>query len=1111
MHRHLLILIVAALAAVPTFSQRRTEAEAREIAEALLSGGSKTVATMSANETASSRSLTPVSLSAMALCSEASATESSTQPFYVYNTNPGFVIISGDERTPVVLGWSDDGGIDTDNMPPAFKSLMRSYANTISTLPEVSGNAKATTAKRAMASATPSHSSAISPMLENYNINWGQSDGDYSFPQSGSGSIVSGCVATAVAQVMYYWYCKNGYAPQSTTIPAYTTTTNKTYLDALSPKTFSWSSMKGNRRTGSSGSWYSSQYTYYPGTQYASELMEYFGRAVHMDYGTSGGSNSWIAEIPYSLRTYFGYDKGVHLLYRTDFTAAEWDNIIYGELQAGRPVVYGGATTNIKYNDSEGHGDSEDYGHCYVVDGYATSTSSSSGWSSRTYSGDYYHFNWGWNKSSDGYFLLNNQLSNEFDLYQDAVVGFQPPQDDTTPYTDPTPLCYHIDDMTFSGPSEYSRANRFDDFTGVNIYNAVYNRIDEPSSMEGRAIYPDFDFALGLYDSSDNLIQVLAPRHYGETLIGDGWGEQFCFNGLRFGAELPYGDYKIMAISRVHGNAEWAKDYGADRHYITATISEKALTLTPSAYLTYQNGSFVNNGSQETSSNMYFWTDTYYYRNGLNNTMSGVLTSVAAGGSQTASSLASYGYEDMSSFNYITSDRQAKNFLYRESTSNAWVALSDSIANHFDDVYTPMGSTYDDTEYRKQISGTLVGNDLNVKVTLANKNSSRYSGTITATLTGKTSQSKTVAAAAESSVDASFSFSDLTYGQSYTLTLTAGHESVDTTFTPKRGIVIGYGDGSRSYILDDNDMNIADSAVWVDARYTANASAITPSENANCIYVLADGASIPNNLGDCNVVVGSTAESISLSDNRYGFDTPIAFTAENISYKRTFSKGYDGSNTNWSTLVLPFSATSVMGDNYRGWFTSSNDKAKNVWLMEFSRESGNKVYFRYVNGSTLEANKPYIITVAADAWGDSWNLVGKELTFSGTNATISPRGRSITTHDTHDFIGRSYNLPRRYIYQLNEAGTKFEQRDYNPSFSAFRAYFLYFPATDTKAKAMRIAIDNGTATGIESLAAPVNMGNGTKWYDLEGRRLNGEPRENGVYIHGNRKVIVNKQ
>ncbi len=880
---------------------------------------------------------------------------------------------------------------------------------------------------------TSAQRTSISPMLT---TTWSQSVGISVISDKFAFYTPAGCVATAVAQTMYYWYQKEGFeGNQTATIPAYNVQyelrddTIQQPFGPLEPTTFDWQSMDGDD------------------AKPRKELMERIGYALHMQYAPSA-SDSYLAEIPCALRDYFGYDKGIHAVYRQDYTAQEWDDLVYSELAAGRPVVFGGCRATSSSN----------VGHCFVADGYDAETGC-------------YHLNWGWGSGGD-YCPLDSIYAsgNDFNMYVDAVIGFQPPRTGTEPYSDGTPRL-SCTDITFSGAQTYTRQRRTDDFTGVNVFNAVFNRLDQPTSMEGRAHYPDFDMGLGLYSADGTLLSVVGMRHYGEMLIRDGFGDEICWNGLSFGAELPYGDYQIRAVSRVHGTAEWLADKGFERHHITARITEHELTLLPSAYLVYENGNLTNKGEEETTGAMFIWPEN-------SSTYKSMQTAVQP---NSAISVADY--------TQMASDHKAWNLLY-QATPSAYIALSDSISRHFDD------------------NNVLIGNDLCVRVKLSNKGSETYSGTIQASISPSSvaSQSSDINVGAGGCATADFSFSGLDYDKTYKLTISAGDVSIDTTFTVRRGIVVGYGDGSQSYVLDGSDMTIADNAVWVDARYTQYASSISPSSNSNCIYVLASETTTPSNLSGQNVVVGSSAESIELTDNEYGMDTPVEFTVQTISYKRTFTAGNIGTKANWSTIVLPFNCSTVSGDNCRGWFSSSSDKGKNIWVMGYSRLDGTKVYFKYA-GSELEAYKPYIITVAGDKWGKSWNIVGKELTFSGSNATISPRHRAITTSGDDDFVGRTFNLPRHFIYKLNDEGSNFSYTGHDTSFPGFRAYFLLFGTSAAQAKAMTIAIDNGTATGISALPSPT----GTKaenWTDLQGRRLKAEPTQKGIYIHGDKKIMV---
>ena len=184
----------------------------------------------------------------------------------------------------------------------------------------------------------------IAPMLS---TRWNQNGSYNSYCPAG---CPTGCVATAVSQVMYYWYEKEHFeANQALAIPAYTTVSTGRSMQEQAPTDFAWSQMANNSAT--------------------ALLMFRVGCSVHMDY-RSGGSDAKLAEVPIAMKTYFGYDKGMWVAYRQDYTSAEWDDLIYCEIAAGRPVVFGGCELSS--------------GHCIVADGYQDGK---------------YHFNFGWGGS----------------------------------------------------------------------------------------------------------------------------------------------------------------------------------------------------------------------------------------------------------------------------------------------------------------------------------------------------------------------------------------------------------------------------------------------------------------------------------------------------------------------------------------------------------------------------------------------------------------------------------------------------------------------------------------------------------------------------------------
>ena len=304
-------------------------------------------------------------------------------PYYIFNAegNGGFVIISGDDRTDAVLGYADEGNIDLDHMPENMKAWLEGYAQQI----EILANQNVQPAR------VPIHSS-VRPLLT---CNWDQDAPYYNeCPISNKQRCVTGCVATAMAQVMYFhkW-------PQASTtaIPEYTKN-NVTY-EALPPVQFDWSSMRDEYSPDDNDA----------GAKAVAKLMHYCGQSIEMAYAPEGSAaNTQV--IPNALRNYFGYDSGCYVISRDMLSASEWDTAIYGELAAQRPVVYSGASTDV--------------GHAFVCDGYDGKGN--------------YHINWGWGSFCNGYFKLSvlnpdgsgiggSSTNDGYAFDQLAVIGVQKP------------------------------------------------------------------------------------------------------------------------------------------------------------------------------------------------------------------------------------------------------------------------------------------------------------------------------------------------------------------------------------------------------------------------------------------------------------------------------------------------------------------------------------------------------------------------------------------------------------------------------------------------------------------------------------------------------------
>lgn len=286
--------------------------------------------------------------------------------YYVFDNgaDKGFTIVSGDDELPEIVGYSAHGNSENLMKTEGCAAFLKAYQKFVAAFTQGDAKARKILAEqRALKTDGRYQQSKIAPLLGD--IAWDQLTPYNKLCPKYKGSKLSdtGCVATAMAQVMmYYQYPKELKA----TIPAYTTTTNKLKVKTISKgEKYDWGNMLP---TYTQGKYNTTQ------ANAVAKLMFHCGAAVQMDYGDSSGA--WV--LPEDMSTYFGYDADLlQEVYRSFYTLAEWKEILDRELEAKRPILYGGAA-------------SDESGHQFVCDG-----SDGEG---------LYHINWGWSGNSDGYF-----------------------------------------------------------------------------------------------------------------------------------------------------------------------------------------------------------------------------------------------------------------------------------------------------------------------------------------------------------------------------------------------------------------------------------------------------------------------------------------------------------------------------------------------------------------------------------------------------------------------------------------------------------------------------------------------------------------------------------
>lgn len=326
--------------------------------------------------------------------------EHNTILYYGINfTCGGFVIISADDAVIPVLGYSFEGEYTGNDKPSNFSAWMEQYGKTISWCQRENINAPAEVSSEWKRLATQDMNSlknlkdakGVLPLIIS---NWDQ--GKFydaqcpSDPQGPDGHALTGCVATAMGQIMYYYrWPEHGTGSYTYQHPVYGT------LSAdFGGATYEWDNMENQLQSYNDG---------------VAKLLYHIGVSVDMNYGPLG-SGMWNHHAALSYGTYFKYLPSTQYVWR-DTTNLDWDSLIIAHLDRGQIMYYAG------WSDTQYIG-----GHAFVCDGYQDT--------------GYCHFNWGWSGQYNGYFYLNalNPGGNNFNLVQELVINIYP---DTLQYTYP--------------------------------------------------------------------------------------------------------------------------------------------------------------------------------------------------------------------------------------------------------------------------------------------------------------------------------------------------------------------------------------------------------------------------------------------------------------------------------------------------------------------------------------------------------------------------------------------------------------------------------------------------------------------------------------------------
>ncbi|MBQ0057486.1 MAG: C10 family peptidase [Bacteroidales bacterium] len=314
-------------------------------------------------------------------------------PYYIFSRgeNLGYVIVSGDDCLPEILGYTETGNYDESQLPPALKDMLASWQELV----EKAQATKTNTPRpaRPMLNAQAESRQSIQPLTTSH---WHQS-GPYNDlcpnrDDNGAKSM-TGCVATAISQILYYW---------RKDLPDTLLATTPTYgMDGYSHASVTLSIPKG---TPIKWDLMLDSYNGAPAeyNEAVATMVYAVGTASHLEYSIEGGTatSGHIEDIPQAISTYFGMNGG-WVAYRTNYSQEAWTQLIYDELAKGRPVMYTGV------NSSSG-------GHAVYIDGYQKSN-------------DLMRFNFGWGGQGDGYYTTTLETGmNNFNEYQSCLISAYP-------------------------------------------------------------------------------------------------------------------------------------------------------------------------------------------------------------------------------------------------------------------------------------------------------------------------------------------------------------------------------------------------------------------------------------------------------------------------------------------------------------------------------------------------------------------------------------------------------------------------------------------------------------------------------------------------------------
>lgn len=470
-------------------------------------------------------------------------------PYYAFNLEQGYVIVSGDDEMTELVGYAENGFFDAENVPPQMQLWLDGYAEYVAAVQ--SGKAKA---RKILLSDSPSV--VVEPLVTtkwNQDAPFNNFAPEYTDDNNNTQRCATGCAATAMAQIMKF----HNWPEQGVGHYSYEHQSFGTISSNFSKHVYDWTNMIDRYNNG--------EYSNVQADAVAL-LMKDCGVSLNMNYGPVSGAS--IHSYYPAFKNYFRYSS--RTVNRSGCETAEFTKIITDELQEGRPIIYCGT--------------GENGGHAFVVDGYDTNY--------------FLHVNWGWGGYSDGYFDMNYMDPTGLGIgggsgafkWNQGIVLARPLKDGVEPYEFIQQLCFVPYDDVKGGIfcEQEMPANKGDDVTIL---------LRNTANLSGESFFGSLN--VGVFDDSGALVTM-----GNEERIENNNGELLEFqSGSLYSVDLPMtlntagiadGNYIVRAMSKANGDV-WREFASTD--CLNMTVADGKVYLSAPT----PNISMVGIGSYDTA------------------------------------------------------------------------------------------------------------------------------------------------------------------------------------------------------------------------------------------------------------------------------------------------------------------------------------------------------------------------------------------------------------------------------------------------------------------------------------------------------------------------------